>query len=311
MANGTTFDFNVVGLDQFGFPTTTVLTAAWTTVPPLGGGMIIGSIDNAGIYTANGQGSARILATSGGLTANADITITNGKPTVAIAASATPNPVTANVTTLSVLGADDLGEPLLTYTWSTVGSVPAPVTFSPSVNNGTNVGKNITAIFTKFGTYTLRVTISDASKASNASETSDVTVTVVQTPTGTALRINPASTSVVVNASQSFAAFSVDQFGDVIIGSPRTVTWSTDRGSITAAGVFTAPADVGTGTAKITAVDGADRDTATVTIALSFGTVPDGNVGGAGSGHGCGMGAASAFLGLILMLTWRRRRLGE
>jgi hypothetical protein len=170
------------------------------------------------------------------------------------------------------------------------------------------VAKNSTATFTKAGTYTLRVTISDAS---NASVTSDVTVTVVQTPTGTALRINPASTSVVVNASQSFAAFSVDQFGDVIIGTPRTVTWSTDLGSITTAGVFTAPAVVGT--AEITAVDGVNgaRDTATVTIAQSFGTVPDGNVGGAGSGSGCGMGAASAFLGLLFLLTWRRRRLGE
>ena len=160
--------------------------------------------------------------------------------------------------------------------------------------------------FTKAGTYTLRVTISDAS---NASVTSDVTVTVVQTPTGTALRINPASTSVVVNASQSFAAFSVDQFGDVIIGTPRTVTWSTNLGSITTAGVFTAPAVVGTAT--IQAVDGVDTATATVTIAQSFGTVPDGNVGGAGSGSGCGMGAASAFLGLLFLLTWRRRRLGE
>ena len=308
MANWTTFDFNVVGLDQFGFPTTTVLTATWTMEPPPGGGLIIGSIDSAGIYTANGQGIARILATSGVLTATADITITNGKPTVLTAASATPNPVTGLTTNVSAVGADDLGEPALTYAWSTVGSVPAPVTFSPSVNNGTNVGKNITATFTKAGTYTLRVTISDASIAS---VTSDVTVTVVQTPTGTALRINPASTSVVVNASQSFAAFSVDQFGDVIIGTPRTVTWSTNLGSITTAGVFTAPAVVGT--AEITAVDGGNgaSDTATVTIAQSFGTVPDGNVGGAGSGSGCGMGAASAFLGLLFLLTWRRRRLGE
>ncbi len=303
MANGTSFDFNVVGLDQFGFPTTTVLTATWTMEPPPGGGLIIGSIDSAGIYTANGQGIARILATSGVLTATADITISNGKPTVLTAATATPNPVTGLITNVSAVGADDLGEPALTYTWSTVGSVPAPVTFSP---NGTNVAKSSTATFTKAGTYSLRVTISDASIAS---VTSDVTVTVVQTPTGTALRINPASTSVVVNASQSFAAFSVDQFGDVIIGTPRTVTWSTNLGSITTAGVFTAPAAVGTAT--IQAVDGVDTATATVTIAQSFGTVPDGNVGGAGSGSGCGMGAASAFLGLLFLLTWRRRRLGE
>ena len=298
MANGTTFDFNVVGLDQFGTATTPTPTATWTMVSGPG------SIDNAsGLYTANGQGSATIQATSGAATATATITITNGTPTVAIAALATPNPVTANTTALSVTGADDLGEPALIYTWSTFSSVPAPVTFNP---NGTNAAKNSSAIFVKAGTYILRVTISDGS---NVTVTSDVTVTVQQTSAGTGLRIDPASTSMVVSASRSFGAFSVDQFGDPILSTPRTVTWSTDLGSITSAGIFTAPATVGTAT--IQAVDGGDNTTAIVTIAQSFGTVPDGNVGGAGSGSGCGMGAASAFLGLILMLTWRRRRLGE
>lgn len=123
------------------------------------------------------------------------------------------------------------------------------------------------------------------------------------------MRIDPASTSLLINASQSFVALSVDQFGDPILGSPRTVTWSTNLGSITAAGVFTAPATAGTAT--IQAVDGVTTATATVTIVQSFSAVPDGAIGGAGSGSGCGMGAASAFLGLLFLVTWRRRRLGE
>ena len=40
---------------------------------------------------------------------------------------------------LSVLGADDGGEPNLTYTWATTGTPPAAVTFSA---NGTNASKN-------------------------------------------------------------------------------------------------------------------------------------------------------------------------
>src|SRR4029077_12049276 len=74
----------------------------------------------------------------------------NTPPTVATPASASPNPVTAQTTNLSVLGADDGGEATLTYTWATTGTPPAPVTFSL---NGTNAAKNTVATFAKAGSY--------------------------------------------------------------------------------------------------------------------------------------------------------------
>jgi rhamnogalacturonan endolyase len=77
-------------------------------------------------------------------------------PTVARAASAPP--VTSRATALlSVLGSDDAGEASLRYAWAATGG-PGTVTFD---SNGTNASKATVARFTRPGTYTLGVTITD------------------------------------------------------------------------------------------------------------------------------------------------------
>ncbi len=93
-------------------------------------------------------------------------------PTVATAAAATPNPLSGTTTSLSVLGASSLGQSALTYTWSVVGTPPAPVVFSP---NGTNAAQNAKHSFTQSGQYTLQATIADPL---GGSVTSSVTVNV-------------------------------------------------------------------------------------------------------------------------------------
>lgn len=77
-------------------------------------------------------------------------------PTVATPASAALSGHTS--ATLGVLGADDGGETGLTYTWTTVGTPPAPVSFSA---NGNNAAKNPAATFTQPGNYSFQVTITD------------------------------------------------------------------------------------------------------------------------------------------------------
>src|ERR1019366_6200631 len=72
----------------------------------------------------------------------------------------------------SFLGADEGGESNLTYTWAITGTPPAAVTFS---SNGTNSAKNTTATFTKAGTYSFQVTVTDVS-AQTAVGTVNVTV---------------------------------------------------------------------------------------------------------------------------------------
>ena len=87
-------------------------------------------------------------------------------------ASVASDPMSGAATALSVLGADDEGEPNLTYTWSCSG--PAGVTFSA---NGPNKAKNTTATFPSAGRYTLQVTIADVG---GLTATSSIAVAVAE-----------------------------------------------------------------------------------------------------------------------------------
>jgi PA14 domain/Carbohydrate binding module (family 35)/Carbohydrate binding module (family 6)/K319L-like, PKD domain len=191
----------------------------------------------------------------------------NAPPTVAQAASGSPSPVTGTTTQLHVLGADDGGEANLTYTWSVVGTPPAPVTFSA---NGTNAAKDTIATFTKAGTYTFQVTISDG----NLSATSSVTVVVQQTLTGIA--VSPATATVQQGGTQQFTAVGSDQFGSAM-ATPPALAWSlsgaTAPGTMTGSGLYTAPT-AGTPTVTVRATAGAVSGSASVTVTptVQFGT---------------------------------------
>lgn len=192
------------------------------------------------------------------------LTNINGAPTVASPATASQNPVTGTTVNLSVLGADDGGESLLKYTWSAVGTPPAPVTFSA---NSTNAAKNVIATFGASGTYTLRATISDGS----LNTSSDVTVTVSQTLTS--ITVTPATVTINTGTTKQFAATAKDQFGNALVSQPAFV-WSVSSGggSISSAGLFTAPATAGTSVVR--AASGAISGTATVTIVVPVPAAP-------------------------------------
>src|SRR6185369_12364 len=176
-------------------------------------------------------------------------------PTVATGAAATPNPVTATTTALSVLGADDAGEAALTYTWATTGTPPAAVTFSA---NGTNAAKNVTATFTKAGSYTLQATIRDAG---GLTTTSSVSVTVNQTLT--AITVSPSSATVTTGGTQQFTASATDQFGATLSTQPA-MTWTVSGGgTISGPGLFTSSSAGGPFT--VTAASGGRSGTASVT----------------------------------------------
>jgi subtilisin family serine protease len=188
----------------------------------------------------------------------------NQAPTVATAAAASPSPATGTTTALSVLGADDGGEPALTYTWSTTGTPPAAVTFSA---NGTNAAKNTTATFTKAGSYSFQVVIKDAG---NQTVTSPVSVTVSQTLTSVA--VTPGTASVATSATQQFSASGRDQFGTALTAQP-TFTWTVaGGGTISTSGLFTAGATPG-GPFTVTAASGGKSGTAQVTVTSGSTTV--------------------------------------
>lgn len=178
-------------------------------------------------------------------------------PTVATAASATPNPVSASTSALSVLGADDQGEANLTYTWAAQGAAPAPVTFSV---NGTNASKNTTATFSKAGLYHLVVTIRDQG---GRTVQSVVNVTVNQTLTS--VTVSPSSVSVPSNGLQQFTALARDQFGDPLANQPG-FTWSVTAGvgTVDAAGLYRAASGGDSATVRVTT--GGFNGTALVTL---------------------------------------------
>jgi hypothetical protein len=189
-----------------------------------------GAIDDGRIYATAINSSA-----IGGLEAV--------PPTVQIAASAAPNPVTGTTTTLSALGADDAGPSTLIYTWATVGTPPAAVHFSV---NGTNVANSTAATFTRAGVYNLQVTITNVA---GLTAVSSFSVTVNQTLTG--ITVGPLS-GVQPDGTQPFVATALDQFGIPLANQPQ-FSWSVlGGGSITSTGVFTPPYAAGAATVQAT-----------------------------------------------------------
>ena len=171
------------------------------------------------------------------------MTITDGVPTVAASASASPSPVTGTTTHLTVLGADDGGESDLTYAWSTINSSPTGVTFSDNTDNS---AKDTTATFTQFGTYDFQVTITNPL---GFFITSSVTVVVDQTLTR--ITVSPANADIHENSTQQFAAVGYDQFGAAMATEPA-FAWASSIGSIGASsGLYTSPGT--SGSAAITA----------------------------------------------------------
>jgi len=215
----------------------------------------IGTFPNSGtqVFTPPGDNGTGYSDWVLVLTASATV---NLPPTIAFAAAANPNPVTATTTALTVLGADDGGEPALIYSWSAVGTPPATVGFSP---NGTNAAKNSTATFTKAGSYTLRATITDMG---GLSVTSDVAFTVIQTLS--AISVSPPSATIVSGGMQSFTATAKDQFGQAMATQP-IFTWTVSGGgTISSSGVLTAGGAAG-GPFTVTASSG-KSGTAAVTV---------------------------------------------
>ena len=208
-----------------------------------------------GLYAAGTTpGTATVRATTaGGLTATATLTVTNAAPTVAAPAAAT---LLGTTVALSVLGADDGGEPNLTYTWAAAAE-PAGAQPLFAVN-GINLAKLTTVTLDEAGTYTFGVTIDDGSRSVHSS----VDVVVAQTPTG--LSVSPATAAMDENATAPFAATETDQFGRPVVPQPAVAWSAAGVGSISPAGVFSSgPA---AGTAVVTAAADGLLATAAVVV---------------------------------------------
>jgi hypothetical protein len=220
-------------------------------------------------FAVNANASGQIVINFNTVTDNATIegieiipATPNAPPTIATAASASPNPVTAKTAALSVLGADDGGEANLTYSWATTGTPPAAVTFSA---NATNAAKATTATFTAAGTYALQVTVKD-----QAGLTATATLTVTVNQTLTSIVVSPASATIAPSTTQQFTASGRDQFGANLIAQPA-ITWTvTGSGTVSTSGLYTAAATTG-GPFTVSAQSGSVTGTASVSVVVANG----------------------------------------
>lgn len=263
---GTTTILSVLGADDGGEAN---LTYTWTSSGPAPVNFTANGTNAAKTVTATfaQAGTYSFVVTirdAGGLSVTSSVAVTvnplaTQAPTVATPASASPAVVTGKTTTLSVLGADDGGEASLRYSWAML-SKPAGAADPIFSINGTNGAKNTIVTFSKAGTYTFQVTITDAA---GLSVTSTVSVTVNQTLT--TITVTPNTATVKVNSTLQFAASAFDQFGDVLSTQP-TFTWTFNgRGSLSSKGLYSAPRKPG-GPFTITASAGGVKGTATVTV---------------------------------------------
>ncbi|MBK7861793.1 MAG: hypothetical protein IPJ65_24890 [Archangiaceae bacterium] len=196
-----------------------------------------------------------------------DITIVPGNLTPTVATAPAANPASPTTLALSARGADDQGEAALLYTWSTTAAptgAPA-VTFSA---NGTNAAKATTATLSRVGAYTFNVKISDAAGAFV-----NATVSATVTAAFTRLTVTPAARSLTLSGQQQLSTGTLDQFSQAMAAPAGTVTWSvpTGQGTLTATGLYTAPAVAG-GPYTVTA--SLLGKTATSAITVVTGTPP-------------------------------------
>ncbi|MEK7414610.1 MAG: Calx-beta domain-containing protein, partial [Planctomycetota bacterium] len=213
-----------------------------------------------------------------------DFALSDAAPTVATAAAASPTTVATPTgsTSLSGLGADNSGESTLTYTWTTT-SGPYPVTFSV---NGTNAAKSCIAAFQGAGSYTFRVTIRDIRQQT---VTSTVAVTVQSLVSSNLVTVSPYRCEMIFGDTMQYTATAWSSSGTVLASTP---VWSTDGGSISTTGLYTATQAGATYTITATAL-GASGDAYATIIGTGQPTVTVSTTDAIASEPGLGLGNAT------------------
>ena len=165
---------------------------------------------------------ASVLAAAWGLLHASSSWALDAPPTIAQAATASSFLVDA--IDLSVVGADDGGEPNLTYFWA-VSAGPGPVSF---IENGTNLAQNTTARIFKAGAYTFLVTVRDVSGNTVTSSVSFTASAAV-----TRIELTPSLATLAPGAAQDFLAVALDGFSDPVTPQPPFAWTSNGNGTLT------------------------------------------------------------------------------
>jgi hypothetical protein len=252
VADGNTKQFTATPFDQFGKAMATQPSFTWTLGSSAGDS--IGSSSGLYVAPASGTGTNMVLATAGGISGMATVTFAQAP----IITSASAAPTSGTTTTLTAAATDPNGVGGLVYKWS-LSSGPAAVTFSS--NNGTTTGNNVTATFSRAGSYTFLVTVTDSF---GVTSTQSVSVTVAQTLTS--VTVSPATASVKPKQTVQFTATALDQFGNALSTQPM-FAWIvvSGPGTIDQNGLYKGT-NTGTAVIQATVMGTSFSGTATVTV---------------------------------------------
>jgi uncharacterized protein YjdB len=207
-----------------------------------------GTISNSGLFTASSTaGTATVTATSvADTTKSATATITVAAPVV--------NSVSVSPATPSILiGATQQ------FSATVLGTV-ANKSVSWKASAGTISATGVLTAPSSAGTVTVTAT-----SAADTTKSATATVTVAA-PVVNSVSVSPAAPSILTGATQQFSATVQGTVAN------KSVTWSATGGTISANGLFTAPANAGTATVKATSVADPTKS-ASATISVSAPTV--------------------------------------
>lgn len=255
----------VYGLDQFGNALAPTGIQWTTTSAPVGGSVTtrLSSATATIVFTKTGDYS--IVAQSGALTCNASFQVVQGlrsvivtganNQTLANAATVTTN---ASSAFLTAIGLDQFGATMLeqpSFTWS---FVTAPSGSQPTIDTSNN---EATFNFNKAGAYSVRAT--------SGSVVFNLKFNVGQA--ATSLAVTPGNLAIASKAKQQFTAKALDQFGLPLTQQP-SFTWTTNGGTISSTGLFTAGNSTGTFSISVRA----GALSATVSVEVTVPPTPSG-----------------------------------
>ncbi len=228
------------GLDQNGAAIGTG-TVTWSAGTPA-----VAAITSSGSITTLTAGQTQIIASAGGKTGQATLTVTAIPVTTTVTVSLSASSVIQGQTVTATAAAlDQNGAPLTgrTVTWTTGSNAIATVT-SAGVVTGVAAGQT-SVIATIDG------------------KTGQSTLTVTAIPVAT-VNVTPSAASLAVGATQQLTATTLDANGNTLTG--RVVAWSSSdqtKATVNTSGLVTAAA---AGTATITATSETKSGTSTITV---------------------------------------------
>jgi hypothetical protein len=229
-----------------------------------------GSISSNGVLTAPAVSATSYVTVTAKSAAMLDA---KASATVTVSPQTTPTPVTVSVNPGSASVASGATQQ---FTAAVSGSSNTGVTWSATAGSITSSG--LWTAPTVTASTAVRVTATSVASSTSAASAS-VTVNPSAVPVSVAVNITPGSALVASNGSVQFSA--------TVTGSTNTaVTWKAGFGSISASGLYTAPAS-GTDTVIVTSqADPTKAASATVTVQSSSPQVGTGGGGGTTAGPG-------------------------